>query len=604
MTTFTVNKIKHISVALWTWAIIFAPINLWADCPPLFYAAQSQTQATSSFFSGDNRNTHPIKLLAPGFKSKVTTTTPTFTWRSVPSDSVVEYRVLVAWPNGKVIIDQWVGTDTVFSISPATPLDDLKHYHWLVHAYAGKNSLKSKIWSFWIDRDLVTDLKIDEAKIISNKNHFQAGDEIQIQVQVQNCGPEKIDQCFLLLFSGNTNRNYFDYSAQRKTAALDTLELTSLELNVPKIVTLRGIVQPGLNHFNVRFDPGLGFKEIYWQDNFKTVAKIQTEKEIVRMKGLFVIYTNYFDPKAGLHHLNTNDRKMLSLNIAQFQNYFWDHTQILKIDADTIQVPRTLKDEYFIYQNDNWGYVLPPAEVAKDLQSRDIDLNAYDFVFAFYSWWNSNESWSGYGGYIYGEHRIPKSNLYFLAQPTIAGKANDATIAIHEFIHLLDLIFEQNGDKDFYSPHHKTLYTTFTSDTDYFEWMLETWPSEKWFHLNQGEKLLRSSEVPENTDGLERSGDSITLLQNYPNPFNQMTTFTYKIPAIESFFSGARVSLVIYDLLGNRIQELADKIQKPGTYQAFWDGRDMNNREVATGIYFYELRVNRQRQVKKLLIIR
>ena len=605
MINFKLHKLIQITATLLVWIASFSALADGNNPIPPGKISESPVSATSSVFSGTNSDSVQVTLLKPGFKSKVTTTAPIFSWRSLPSDSLVEYRLLVARPNGKIIIDHWVGSDTVFAIPQAYALEDLRPYHWLIHAHYGQNSVKSQVWSFWIDQDVVTDLKIDEVRIIGSKKQFQAGDEIKVQVQIQNCGPEKIDHCFLILFSGNVNRNYFDYSAIRKTVALDTLELTSLELNVPRIVTLRGRVLPGLNDINVRLDPGIGFKEIYWPDNFRSVAKVQTKREIVRLKGLFIIYNNYIDPEAGLQNLKDDDLSKISKNIAHFQDYFWDHTRILQLEVDTIQVKRILRDDNFAYQNDKWGYVLPPAEVAKDLKTRGIEEENFDFVFAYYSWWNSNSSWSGYGGYTYGGHKFSNDKIYFLAQPTITGHIEDEAITTHEFIHLLDYLFENSGEKYFFSPHHRTLYTTFTNDKDYFDWILETWPSEKWFLLNHGERLVRNAEAPNfKIEGSVQQTESIALLQNYPNPFNQITTMTYKIPSLESFSSGVRVSLIIYDLLGNRIQTLLDKFQKPGTYQAFWDGRDQNNIEVATGIYFYELQVNHQRQIKKLLIIR
>ncbi|MFZ5518004.1 MAG: FlgD immunoglobulin-like domain containing protein [Candidatus Zhuqueibacterota bacterium] len=546
----------------------------------------------------------PLQLLSPKLKSKVTTTTPTFTWRAQRSDSLVEYRLLVAEPDGKIIIDRWVGSDTVFAVPPDAPMEDLKLYHWLVQAQRGKSSVKSPVWSFWIDKDLVTDLKIDSARIVNNNGQFQPGHVLEIQVQVQNCGPEKIDQCFLTLFSGNTNRNYFDYSAYRKTVALDTLEINSLELNEPQTFTLRGKIPPGLNPITIRLDPGFGFSEIYWPDNFYPVGKIQTIGENVQLRGLFLIYQNYDDAEHRRQTLDEDDLEKVSRNIARFQEYFWDHTRMVRLEVDTIQVNRLLTTENFIYQNDAWGYVFPPTEAAKDLRRRGIDPGSYDYVFAYYSWRNSRKTWTGYGGYTYGGYKFSSDLFYFLAQPTIHGQVEDELITIHEFIHLLDHIFERRGAKEFYSPHHKSLFTTFTQEIDYFEWMLETWPSEKWLLLNTGRRNSgQQNQSAVQAYSLAGHPETIALMQNYPNPFNQFTTFTFVIPERGSYVSGAAVTLTIYDLQGIRVRSFREKYRTPGTFQISWDGRDSTNRHVATGIYFYELRVNDERQLKKLLII-
>jgi hypothetical protein len=95
------------------------------------------------------------------------------------------------------------------------------------------------------------------------------------------------------------------------------------------------------------------------------------------------------------------------------------------------------------------------------------------------------------------------------------------------------------------------------------------------------EGALEVSQVPE-TD----SPKDYVLFQNYPNPFNVTTTIEFSVP------HNSRVSLEVYNILGQRIKTLLEKTDMPsGTYRANWDGTDENGRIASSGIYFYRLSI-------------
>ncbi len=91
---------------------------------------------------------------------------------------------------------------------------------------------------------------------------------------------------------------------------------------------------------------------------------------------------------------------------------------------------------------------------------------------------------------------------------------------------------------------------------------------------------------------------SFTLSQNYPNPFNQST----KIEFILSHSGFA--SLNIYNLLGRKIRTLVSDKLTAGYNSVFWDGKDDSGKEVASGIYFYQLKVGDYSNAKKLLLLK
>ena len=56
----------------------------------------------------------------------------------------------------------------------------------------------------------------------------------------------------------------------------------------------------------------------------------------------------------------------------------------------------------------------------------------------------------------------------------------------------------------------------------------------------------------------------------YPNPFNPETIIQYTIDDL------SRVNLTIFNVKGQKILTLIDKVQEPSVYQVRWDGVGRN----------------------------
>jgi hypothetical protein len=88
------------------------------------------------------------------------------------------------------------------------------------------------------------------------------------------------------------------------------------------------------------------------------------------------------------------------------------------------------------------------------------------------------------------------------------------------------------------------------------------------------------------------------LLQNYPNPFNPTTTIEYQIAKT------SRVSLEIFDLLGQKIKTLVQNNHPSGVYRVHWDGKDQNGNVIGSGVYLYQLKIGNETLTRKMIMIK
>jgi hypothetical protein len=88
------------------------------------------------------------------------------------------------------------------------------------------------------------------------------------------------------------------------------------------------------------------------------------------------------------------------------------------------------------------------------------------------------------------------------------------------------------------------------------------------------------------------------LGQNFPNPFNPETTIQYnlKVPA--------DVKINIYNIRGQKVKTLVNEHKKAGDHFVIWNGKDINNKSVSSGLYFYTLSADKSKTTKKMILLR
>jgi hypothetical protein len=112
----------------------------------------------------------------------------------------------------------------------------------------------------------------------------------------------------------------------------------------------------------------------------------------------------------------------------------------------------------------------------------------------------------------------------------------------------------------------------------------------------EGTIKITNSELNKFTVKLVGGGQlpaDFALSQNYPNPFNPSTTIKYDLPV------DSRVSLKVFNILGQEVVTLVSEEQKAGYRSAQWNANNF-----ASGVYFYTLATNSFVQTKKLVLMK
>lgn len=84
-----------------------------------------------------------------------------------------------------------------------------------------------------------------------------------------------------------------------------------------------------------------------------------------------------------------------------------------------------------------------------------------------------------------------------------------------------------------------------------------------------------------------------SLSQNYPNPYNPVTMIAFGVPF------EAKVSLKLYNVLGEEIRLLIDDIVSPGVHTVVFNARDL-----PSGVYLYRLIAGRYVETRKMLLLK
>jgi hypothetical protein len=123
------------------------------------------------------------------------------------------------------------------------------------------------------------------------------------------------------------------------------------------------------------------------------------------------------------------------------------------------------------------------------------------------------------------------------------------------------------------------------------------WPDAR----QNGLRIYATQEIYEPTDvdiPQNLLPSRFSLEQNFPNPFNPSTSIRFTLD------SPGYARLDVFNLLGQRVRTLVDRICPAGSHEVTWDGTADDGRPAVSGVYFYRLQKGSDRLTRKMTLIK
>ncbi len=102
---------------------------------------------------------------------------------------------------------------------------------------------------------------------------------------------------------------------------------------------------------------------------------------------------------------------------------------------------------------------------------------------------------------------------------------------------------------------------------------------------------------PTGIDDNNQYPQTFSLSQNYPNPFNPSTKISWQSPV------GSHQTLKVYDVLGREVATLVDEYKDAGSYEVEFQST-VGNRQLASGVYYYQLKVGEFVETMKMILMK
>jgi outer membrane protein assembly factor BamB len=110
--------------------------------------------------------------------------------------------------------------------------------------------------------------------------------------------------------------------------------------------------------------------------------------------------------------------------------------------------------------------------------------------------------------------------------------------------------------------------------------------------------IIFENEGSEVTEEDARSPGSFTLHQNYPNPFNPSTEIRYSLSV------PAHVSLILYNIHGEKVLTLKEGREGAGEHREIWNGTDQAGIQVPSGMYICRMKSGSVEKTIRMMLMK
>ena len=128
-------------------------------------------------------------------------------------------------------------------------------------------------------------------------------------------------------------------------------------------------------------------------------------------------------------------------------------------------------------------------------------------------------------------------------------------------------------------------------------------------HTTSGDYTFVTSDINQITFSIPGSGLNeemieflekvpIKFLKNYPNPFNPETTISFELN------QQGQTLVEIYNVKGQKVKTLLNDELETGVHNLVWKGMDEQGQQLASGMYFYKVKVNKEEKINKMIMIK
>ncbi len=90
----------------------------------------------------------------------------------------------------------------------------------------------------------------------------------------------------------------------------------------------------------------------------------------------------------------------------------------------------------------------------------------------------------------------------------------------------------------------------------------------------------------------------IKFLKNYPNPFNPTTKIAFEIG------ESGTTKVEVFNIKGQKVKTLINERMNAGEHSVIWNGKNNNNKQVVSGVYFYRVSVNGSQRTNKMIMLK